>query len=402
MLSRFLAVLSVLALCVPLPGCDSSSAAEPDLPQLPSNVSFSTRITTPLAIEGLSGDLAGNLYTTGRSPGVGVPCPVWRVSVAQPALVVVGFIPAPSASEQCGPSGLTFNRAGDLFFCDGDKIYVLTPNDLNPPVARIYATGVPGTNGLAFDRRGDLWTGDGTTGVGRVWKISPAGVVTEMFRVQPMANEVGLAAGVGGIGRDVRTLPPGTITVTPTSRNAANTAGSQSLVANGVAFNATGDLFIADTARGALWKVEFDSAGNVTSRRGCDTTFTANTLCLDNVFVQHPVLDGADGIALDRQGNIWVAANERNAIGVVTPTGRVTEVFRNPPNAGLLRNEGPLETPTSPFLLGTTFCTSNSDGNRRDNSPSSAGEIGGTGQPKGKISCMNQALILSGLVLPVQ
>jgi sugar lactone lactonase YvrE len=279
---------------------------------------------------------------------------------------------------------------------------VLTPNNLNPPVARIYAQGVPGTNGLAFDRRGDLWTGDGTTGLGRVWKISPAGVVTEVLRVQPMANEVNLVDGVGGVGRDVRSLPPGTITVTPTSRNAANTAGSQPLVANGVAFNATGDMYIADSARGALWKVEFDSAGNVTSKRGCDTTFTADTLCLDNVFVQHPILDGADGIALDRQGNIWVAANERNAIGVVTPGGRVTEIFRNPVNANLLRNDGPLETPTSPFLLGTAFCTANSDGNRRDNSPNTAGQIGGAGQPKGKISCMDQSLILSGLVLPVQ
>jgi hypothetical protein len=121
-LARILAVLSVLALCVPLPGCDSSSAAEPDLPQLPSNVSFSTRITTPLAIEGLSGDNAGNLYTTGRSPGAGIPCPVWRVSLDRPELVVVGFVPAPSASGQCSPSGLTFNKAGDLFFSDGDKV----------------------------------------------------------------------------------------------------------------------------------------------------------------------------------------------------------------------------------------------------------------------------------------
>jgi sugar lactone lactonase YvrE len=279
---------------------------------------------------------------------------------------------------------------------------VLTPNDLNPPVARIYASGVPGTNGLAFDRRGDLWTGDGTTGLGRVWKISTAGVVTEVLRVQPMANEVNLVAGVGGVGRDNRTLPPGTITVTPTSRAAANALGSQPLVANGVAFNSDGDMIIADTARGALWKVQFDGSGNVTSRRGCDTTFTANTLCLDNVFVAHPFLEGADGIALDRQGNIWVDAGERNAIAVVTPSGHVTEVFRNPPNSAGLRNEGPFENDTSPFLLGTTFCTANSDANRRDNSPPTAGELGGTGQPKGKISCMDQSLILSGLVLPVQ
>jgi sugar lactone lactonase YvrE len=376
-------------------------ADTPNAHNIPGNVNFSTLITTPLAIEGLSGDGSGNLYTVGRSPGVGVPCPVWRVSVARPGLAVVGFVPAPSSSTQCSPSGLGFNAAGDLFVCDGDRIYFFTPNDLNPPVARIYAAGVPGTNGLAFDRHGDLWTGDGTTGQGRVWKITPAGVVTEMFRVQPMANEVNLVAGVGGIGRDVRSLPPGTITVTPATRNAANTAGSQALVANGVAFNQAGDLYVADTARGALWKVQFDERGNVLNRMGCDTTFTANTLCLDSVFVSHPYLEGADGIALDRAGNVWVDANERNAIAVVTPQRQVTEVFRNPPNAAGLRNEGPLETPTSPFLLGDALCTANSDGNRRDNFPSSAGEIGGPGQPKGKISCMNQPLSIRGLPLPV-
>jgi hypothetical protein len=99
-----------------------------------------------------------------------------------------------------------------------------------------------------------------------------------MFRIQPLANEVNLVAGVGGVGRDVRTLPPGTITVTPLSRNAANTLGSQPLVANGLAFDKHGDLFVADTARGALWKVKLDRRGNVLNRMGCDSTFTANTL----------------------------------------------------------------------------------------------------------------------------
>jgi len=396
--SKIFAVLSALLLCVVLPAQADTANAH----NIPSNVNFSTLITTPLAIEGLTGDGAGNLYTTGRSPGVGVHCTVWRVSLTRPELVVVGFVPAPIAPLQCSPSGLTFNRDGDLFFSDGDKIYVLTPNEVNPQTARVYASGVPGTNGLAFDRRGDLWTGDGTTGQGRVWKITPAGLVTEMFRVQPMANEVNLdASGVGGVGRDVRTLPPGKITVTASSRNAADTLGSQPLVANGVAFNEAGDLFIADTARGALWKVQVDEDGKVLNRMGCDTTFSADTLCLDSVFVEHPYLEGADGIALDRAGNIWVDANERNAIAVVSPLGRVTEVFRNPVNAAGLRNDGPLETPTSPFLLGTTLCTANSDGNRRDNSPNSAGEIGGAGQDKGKISCMNQPLPIGGLPLPV-
>ena len=133
-----------------------------------------------------------------------------------------------------------------------------------------------------------------------------------------MSNEVNLVAGVGGVGRDVRDLPPGLILVTPTTRNAAlNTVcpapfttpcalGSQPLVANGLAFNKKGDLFNIDTARGALWKIEFDQHGNLKSPTGCDTTFTANTLCLSNIFVAHPILEGGDGIALDREENIWV------------------------------------------------------------------------------------------------
>jgi hypothetical protein len=218
-----------------------------------------------------------------------------------------------------------------------------------------------------------------------------------------MANEVNLVAGVGGVGRDVRTLPPGAITVTPTSRNAQNTAGSQPLVANGLAFNKWGDLFIADTARGAIWKVKFRHNGQIENHQtGCDTTFTANTLCLDRIFVAHPLLEGTDGIALDKEGNIWNSVNERNAIVVVTDDKKVIEIFRNDPDATTqLRNTGPLEFPTSPFLLGKEFCTANSDGNRRDNSPNTAGNITPAGPNVGSITCMDKKLKIGGLALPV-
>jgi sugar lactone lactonase YvrE len=172
----------------------------------------------------------------------------------------------------------------------------------------------------------------------------------------------------------VRGLPPGTITITEGSRQASNTMGSQHLVANGLAFGKHGDLFVADTARGAIWVVRLDRNGRVLSPTGCDTTFTANTLCLDNVLVQHPYLDGADGIVLDDKDNIFVAANERNAVAVVTEKGRAVELYRNPVGADRLRNAGPLEFPTSPVLVGRRLCMTNSDGNRRDNSPNAPGE----------------------------
>ncbi len=353
---------------------------------------FSTLITTNLAIEGLTGDNRGNLYVPGRTPGIDVACPVWRVNIASPSLVLVGNIPAP-AGGQCSPSGLAFDRTGRLYVTETDKIYRFTPNDSAPPTASVFATGVPGTNGVAFDKNGNLWTGDGTTGLGRVWKIAPAGGAgVEVFRVQPMVNVVPSFTVSGtpftNVGRDVRTVPTG---------------NSQPLVANGVAFNSAGEMFIADTARGAIWRVQFNADGTLRSKTGCDTTFTANTLCLENILIQHSLMDGADGFVLDQAGNFWVDANERNAIVVATAAGPVSEIFRNPPDATTkLRNGGPLETPTSPFLSGRQLCTSNSDGNRRDNSPNTAGELNNPGAPRGKISCMDQLTKSPGLPLPVR
>ena len=347
-----------------------------DKRQFPTSATFTTLITTPRPIEGLTGDNHRNLYTGGSGMP---PCPIWQINLNNPALTEVGSVKP--AAGNCGFSGIAFDESGDLFVADGaaGTIYTFKPNANTPPTATVFASGAPGANGLAFDKRGNLWASDGTTGQGRVWKITGSGAnctaappvnCQEIFRIQPMANEVNLVDGVGGVGRDVRALPLGTITVTPTSRNAANTLGSQPLVANGLAFNKKGDLFNIDTARGALWKMEFDRDGNLKSPTGCDTTFTANTLCLSNVFVAHPILEGGDGIALDREGNIWVAANERNAVAVVTKDGKVIEVFRNPVNlpqpvsfgAGL-RNAGDqsvgnnhiLEFPTSPFLTGKVF-----------------------------------------------
>ena len=371
----------------------------PGVQPAPQNAAFTTVFRSPLGIEGLTGDDKGNLYTAARA-AAGSPCPITRVPASGGDPVLVGNLPAP-----CGPAGLAFDDAGRLYVTDGGdgQIHVLTPSADNPPTATVFATGVPGANGVAFDRRGNLWVSDGTTSQGRVWRVGANGVAAEVFRVQPMVNEVNVVGGVGGVGRDPRSAPPATVTITPTSRSAANTLGSQHLVANGLAFTQDGTLFVADTARGAIWKVELGRGGALRSPVGCDTTFTANTLCLDNVFVAHPFLEGADGIALDRAGNIWVAANERNAIVVVTRHGRTVEFFRNAPDAQTrLRNEGPLEFPTSPFLTGRTLCLTHSDGSRRDNFPNTGGEVGPDTTAVAKISCLDRRLPVPGLPLPVR
>ena len=424
-----------VGLCTALLGLVVGPAAA-DSP-FPKDATFTTFAITPFAVEGLTGDAAGNLYTTGRQPDTTKKCPVWRFA-ADGARVSVAFI---ENSPACNPSGIAFDASGDLHIADaaqGGVVWRVTPDPVgcasddstsaacaSVPLATAFVRGVPGTNGLAFDRDGNLFTGDGTTGEGRVWRIARGGGVcessappsyvgcVELFRIQPMANVLPAApSGVANVGRDARTLPPGTINA---QRQATNTAGSQPLVANGVAFDRDGDLYVADTARGAIWRAQFDRRGALKSPMGCDATFTANTLCLDNVYVAHPYLEGTDGIALDRAGNIWNAANERNAIVVVTKQRDVIEIFRNSAraeagSAGLrnsadaaLGNNRILEFPSSPFLQGKRFCTANSDGDRRDNSPRAAGEINaGAGSLRGKISCMDQELVIPGLPLPVR
>jgi len=291
----------------------------------PSPATFTTLQVTPLAIEGLTGDELGNLYTTGRAAPP-ERCPVWQIG-PNGGLIVVGTIG--NAAPGCNPSGIRRDRDGNFFIADanqGGVIWKLRAADMNP--AAPFATGVPGTNGLAFDRRGNVWTGDGTTGQGRVWRVSPDGkTVTEMFRIQPMRNSAALGGTVAGdgVGRQVRSFPPGTL---------LNTLGGQDLVANGVDFDRNGDLIVADTARGALWRIRFDGRGNVTSRMGCDASFTADTLCLENVLVAHPLLEGTDGIFIDRAGNIWNAANERNAIVVVRHEGHEGGEGHEGPGAG--------------------------------------------------------------------
>ena len=382
--------------------------------QFPNNPTWTTYLkardiiggVTVGAMEGLTGDDNGNFYVADRGDDTtnNDTCHVWRINYNTGMVDLVGQIEA----DPCRPSGLARDSKGDLFITTGEGggiIYRLTPNATNPTfggaLGSVYATGVPGANGVAFLGT-DLFVTDGGQNMGRVWKIascgSPPCPAVEFLRIQPMRNSTALGGNVAtqpdGVGSERYTVPRHTI-------SQINNQDRQSITANGVAFSPDRRfIFVSDTARGAIWRAELKDNGGLKSNTGCDPTFHPDTLCMDSLYVAHPLLEGVDGIILLTDGTILASVNERNAIVAVAPDKNVADVFRNAADGSFLRSgdgsrQRPLEFPTSPFASGNRFCTTNADTPRRDNNPNESGE----GQ---KVNCLDHDLSGSGLPLPIQ
>ena len=96
------------------PGLFAARQDDDDSRQFPKNATFTTLITTPRPIEGLTGDNHGKLYTGGSGMP---PCPIWQINLSKPKLTEVGSVKP--AAGNCGFSGIAFDESGDLFVADG-------------------------------------------------------------------------------------------------------------------------------------------------------------------------------------------------------------------------------------------------------------------------------------------
>jgi sugar lactone lactonase YvrE len=269
-------------------------------------------------VETVTADAAGLLYVCDRVTGN-----VIRIDPKDPKLVVVGRIDAreiDGKKVRADSSGLVFSREGDLYLTSGAfrEIVRIKKADLNPAKpgkAETFATGTEGANGIAFDKNGILYVSGGRNG--KIYRIGKNG---------------GAAEDWAQIELHTRTLPDGKT--------------QQAIPANGMVFDKKGEiLYVADTARGAVWKVSVEAGGKAGK---------------PVMVAQSPLLEGADGPDFDPQGRLWVAANERNAIVTVTLDGKVEEIAKND-------SKGPLEFPTSVVFVGNTAYVSNFDTPRRDN-----------------------------------
>jgi sugar lactone lactonase YvrE len=237
-------------------------------------------------VESITAHKEGWLYLPDRVTGN-----ILRVNPKSPKPVVVGKIPPRQRggkTVQADGGGIAFNPQGDLFIASGafSEVVRIRQAELNPEkpgVTETFATGTEGANGIVFDKLGNLFVSGGRSGT--------------VFRVAPNGGPAQVAA---QIEPHTRKLPDGKT--------------EQAIVANGVEFDAKGVLHVTDTARGAIWKVEIGPDG-----KGGKPALWA----------QSPLLEGADGLAFDGSGNFWVAANERNAIVRVTADGKVQEAAKN-------------------------------------------------------------------------
>ncbi len=269
-------------------------------------------------VESLAADHRDRLYACDRVSGN-----IWRIDPKNPKPVVVGRVPEREIAGKkvrANVSGIVFNAAGDLYLTAGGFGEVLRVRSRNldidePGTALTFATQVEGANGIAFDKTGNLYVTGGRNG--RIYRTGPEGGKAEVLSQIPPHT---------------RKLPDGKT--------------EQAVTANGIVFVGEGTtLYIADTARGAIWKLPVGATG----KPGQPALMTQSAL-----------LQGADGPAFDPQGNLWVAANERNAVVMVQPDGRVFDILKND-------SKGPLEFPTAVVFVGGVAFVSNFDTPRRDN-----------------------------------
>jgi sugar lactone lactonase YvrE len=268
-------------------------------------------------VESITADKEGRLYLPDRVSGN-----ILRVDPKSPKPAVVGRIEAREIKGKkinADGSGIAFNQQGDLFIASGPfaevvRIRAAELNVAKPGTAQTFATGTEGANGIVFDKQGNLFVSGGRSGI--IYRVGPnGGAAQPAVKIEP----------------HTRKLPDG--------------KAEQATVANGLDFDAKGILYVADTARGAIWKIEMQPDGKDSKPA---------------LFAQSPLLEGVDGTAFDANGKLWAAVNERNAIVTVTPEGNVQEVAKN-------GSTGPLEFPSAIVFVGTTAYISNYDTPRRDN-----------------------------------
>jgi len=273
--------------------------------------------------------------------------------------------PAHSAALSL-PTDVAVDRAGNLYIADfgNSKIRLVTNGVINTVAGR--TNGAPlidkeaavnarleGPTGVTPDPNGNFYFVEASIGSGtglafsdyKVWKVSSAGILTSFagngvpsFSADGPATATQLNGPSG-----VAVAPSGAIYITDTQNQLVRViapGGALTSIAGsgvpgfngeivlpnsarinrpiGVAVDAQGNWYVADTANNRVRKVQ--PGGNLFTVAGNgNAAYFGDGLQGTRASVNQP-----EGIAVDAQGNLYIADTRDNAVRKVTPDGLIT------------------------------------------------------------------------------
>jgi sugar lactone lactonase YvrE len=214
--------------------------------------------------------------------------------------------------------GVTADANGDLYVAAPESGHIFrvkgstlgTPSFNSKRDVTVFATGAAGANGVGFDRNGHLWISGGAKNA--------------LYHVGPKGGPVSVFA------KDYATVSSDT------------TMPVRAYVTNGVAFDSKGNVYTANTGTGEIQKLEVKP----------DYTPGAIT-----TLVKSDRLLGADGLLMEAEDVLWVAANYSNALMRVLPTGTVEMVADDRP--GVTGASDVLKFPAELRRVGNTIYLTN-------------------------------------------
>ena len=207
-------------------------------------------------------------------------------------------------AELMAPQGVAVDNQGDLFIADSDDNRIREVNAATGVITTVAGNGTRGSTGdnglatnaelffpqgLAVDGQGNLFIADNGNNEVREVNLS-TGVITTIAG--------GGTAGLGDNG-------PAT---------AATLNQPDALAVDG-----QGHLFIADSGNNRIREVTF-ATGVITTVAGNGTEGTSG----DGGQAASAELSEPEGVAVDGQGNLFISSNNTNVIREVDPTGKIT------------------------------------------------------------------------------
>lgn len=249
------------------------------------------------------------------------------------------------------PTGLAVDKDGNVYVADGDNnlIRKITPagkvttlagsaNSSDAADGKGAAAHFNGATAVAVDKDGNVFVADTHNGVVR--KITPDGTVTtvtkpatspasEIHLSSPRAialddkgtlyvadEEQGIVCKVAADGK--LTLVAGNPAATTASSDGSG-AKAVLLTPRGLAVDAKGNLYVADTDEGLIRKITPDGTVTTIAGKPGATGFVDGKGAVAE-------FGGPRGLAVDKDGNIYVADSDNSVIRKITPDGTVTTV----------------------------------------------------------------------------